>query len=258
MKPKKSLGQNFLVNKSIAYKICEAGEVMPEDVVLEIGPGKGFLTEVLLEKAGKVVVVEKDDRAIPLLQEKFANQISEGKLEIIHGDILEMQFDDKFIDRGYKLIANIPYYITGEILKRFLSHTPQPKLMVLMMQKEVVDRILARDGKESLLSISVKVFGTPKLIQKVDAGNFYPRPNVDSAVMLIKNISKDFFNDINEEEFFDLVRMGFAHKRKFLSSNLKQLKATPDKMKKSGIFSNIRAEKLQKDQWKKLYKELER
>src|SRR3989344_3189802 len=157
MRAKKSLGQNFLTSHAVAQDIIAAAHITPDDVVLEIGPGKGFLTEGLLQKAKKVIAVEKDGRMVEYLKDKFREEIRNGKLELIHQDILS--FDPAGCGlrvTGYKLIANIPYYITGEILRTFLSGDTQPSLMVLMVQKEVAERIVARDGKESILSMSVK------------------------------------------------------------------------------------------------------
>jgi len=229
---KKSLGQNFLKSKLALYKILESGEVSATDVILEVGPGKGVLTEKLLEKAKKVIAVEKDYRLMELLQEKFANEIADGKLELINADILDLElprlnlFSDLRFNLGnsYKIIANIPYYITGQFLRKFLETDSQPSKIVVMVQKEIAQRIVAREGKESLLSISVKAFGEPKMIMKVDKENFSPAPKVDSAILLINNISKNFFteNKIPEKDFFEILHAGFAHKRKMLLGNLKQ------------------------------------
>jgi 16S rRNA (adenine1518-N6/adenine1519-N6)-dimethyltransferase len=233
MKPKKSLGQNFLINPKVAERIATEAGISKKDTVLEIGPGTGNLTKYLLERAKKVVAVEKDDRLFENLQEKFSKEIKGGLLILIHEDILK--FDPLLISplaggEKYKIIANIPYNITGAILKKFLTaNLPaggQPESMTLMVQKEVAERILAKDGKESLLSISVKAYGTAEILFKVGRGNFYPAPNVDSAVINIKNISRNFFinNKVNEGLFWEIVKTGFAHKRKKLSSNLKTLK----------------------------------
>lgn len=221
-KAKKSLGQNFLKSQSALAAILTAGDISVNDIVLEIGPGKGALTEKLLEKAGKVIAVEKDDALFAFLSEKFAAQIEKGTFEIYNEDILE--FDLKKPPKQYKLIANIPYNITGAILKQFLASDTQPERMVLLVQKEVAERIVARDGKESILSMSVKAYGTPKYVVKVPARYFSPAPKVDSAIIAITAISKKHFTNIKEEErFFEIMKAGFAHKRKLLSGNLKPL-----------------------------------
>ena len=216
MKPKKSLGQNFLTSIPARIAIVEAGNLTKNDTVLEIGPGKGFLTEGLLSTGSKVVALEKDSELIPVLQEKFS---SYKNFSIIEGDALEFQP----LANSYKLIANIPYYITGAILEYYLSNTHQPSQMVVLVQKEVAERVVARDKKESILSLSVKVYGDAKIVYRVKRGSFYPIPNVDSAVLSIENISrKNFINKKHEENFFKIVKAGFSHKRKLLISNLKE------------------------------------
>ncbi len=185
---KKSLGQNFLSSKKIVERIVMEAKVSKEDCVLEIGPGKGILTEALLEKVKKVIAVEKDDFLFEFLKEKFAKEIKVKKLEIIHEDIVD--FDQEKIKKPYKLVANIPYNITGEILRKFLSGKNKPESMTVLVQKEVAERIFARDGKESLLSISVKIFGTPRLGFVISRGQFNPVPNVDSRVLSIDNINE--------------------------------------------------------------------
>ncbi len=224
MKAKKSLGQNFLKSKSVVSDIVKTAKINPEDIVLEIGPGKGVLTEALLEKAKKVIAIEKDDQLFFLLKEKFKDEIKSGKLELINEDVLKINPPKYGLNKGeYLLVANIPYYITGEILSSFLESTYQPKRIVLMVQKEVAKRIVAQDKKGSILSISVKVYGKPKYIQKVPARNFSPAPNVDSAILLIDNISSKFKNQNEEKKFFEILKKGFVHKRKLLISNLKLL-----------------------------------
>ena len=297
VRPKKSLGQHFLKSKRILALIADVAQIKPDDVVLEIGPGKGALTAKLLEKiggssdgSGKVIAVEKDDLLVPYLQELFAKEIASGKLNLIHGDILEIGAEilaklatkqktetrDETFDAyspypSYKLVANIPYYITGALLRMFLSAEHPPETMVLMLQKEVARRIMARDGKESLLSLSVKVYGTPKYIETVKAENFSPKPNVDSAVLLIENISKNFFRTFTEEKFFTIIRAGFAHKRKLLARNLESAsesgvgekfdgKFDPKKIATAFTIGNLntksRSEDLPLEKWKILTENL--
>jgi 16S rRNA (adenine1518-N6/adenine1519-N6)-dimethyltransferase len=224
LKKKKSLGQNFLKDKNILDKIVEAGEISQGELILEIGPGDGGLTEQILKKECRVVAIEKDDRLIPILKEKFAEQISSKKLVLIHKDILKFKPEDSGLtESNFKIIANIPYYITGEIMRKALSEWPKAKNVVLLVQKEVAKRIIASDQKESLLSISVKVFGEPKLIGIVKAGSFSPAPKVDSAILKIENITNKNFTNIDQERFFLIVKTGFAHKRKMISGNLKEI-----------------------------------
>lgn len=171
-KAKKSLGQNFLKSIPALHKIIESGEISNSDIILEIGPGKGALTEKILEKAGLVVAVEKDKNLFDLLSEKFAEHIKNKKLILVEADILDFEIEKIIKNKNYKIIANIPYNITGAILKKFLTEKSQPSLMVLMVQNEVAQRIVARDKKESILSISVKAYGEPKIIMKVPARYF--------------------------------------------------------------------------------------
>ncbi len=246
MKAKKSLGQNFLKSNLALKKIIEAGEITPDDIVLEIGPGRGALTSKLLEKAGKVIAVEKDNQLFSFLKEKFAEQITNSSLVLVHDDILEFDTSD-YKMKKYKVIANIPYNITGAILKKFLTKKSQPERMILMVQHEVAKRIVAQDKKESILSISVKAYGEPKMVMKVPARYFSPAPKVDSAVIAIKNISCKTFqeNEVDEEKFWEIVKMGFSHKRKKLSGNLKSLVSGQVLAK----FGNKRAENLSLLDW---------
>lgn len=264
MIPKKSLGQHFLTNTNIVSSIVDAGEVSELDTVLEIGPGKGILTAELLKRDAKVVAVEKDAELIPFLEEKFKKEVANNRLVLINDDILTFQTPD-----SYKLIANIPYYITGAIIRKFLTTEHQPLKMVLLVQKEVAERIVARDKKESLLSISVKAYGTPKYVKTVKAGSFTPPPKVDSAILVIDDISRDFFNPARfnldtsvkvepcrtEKRFFEVLHAGFAHKRKQLFGNLRAVfdeKFLEERLKRCGIPKNARAEDLSLDDWKNL------
>jgi len=271
---KKSLGQNWLKSKGALLKMLEAGEVTGKDIILEVGPGKGALTEKLLEKASKVIAVEKDDRLIEFLKEKFAVEITANKLEIIHGDILDFNpANFKLTAGNYKLIANIPYYITGQFLRKFLESDYQPERIVVMVQKEIAQRIIANnpekqgEKKESLLSISVKAFGTPKIVMKVGKENFSPAPKVDSAILLISNISKKLFvldgqaeNKVTEEKFFKILHAGFAHKRKILMGNLKEGIEVRENLEE--IFNvckiplKARAEELSIEDWVRLCQKL--
>jgi len=253
IKAKKSLGQNFLNSDGALDAIIKAGRVVKGDTVLEIGPGKGALTKRLLNAGANVIAIEKDDRLIPVLEELFVKEIKSKQLILIHGDILEFNPSIYGLQTtDYKLIANIPYYITGEITRKFLSRDFQPSLMVVLVQKEVAERIISKDKKESILSISVKTYGEPKYIQTVKAGCFFPPPKVDSAILLIDNISKkNFKNTQQEQKFFEIVKTGFAHKRKTLSSNLKKL-IPKEKLASIGIKENERAENISLKQWLEL------
>lgn len=256
---KKSLGQNFLKSEAALREIITAGEINPGDFVLEIGPGQGALTEKILETGATVLAVEKDHSLLPVLKEKFANYIQSGKLQIIEEDILEFKTD--VLPKKYKLIANIPYYITGAIIRNFLETNRQPETMVLLVQKEVAERIIARDGKESILSISVKAYCEPKFIKTVLAGSFVPAPKVDSAIILFENISKKNFeeNNLDEKKFFEIVKEGFSHKRKILRKNLQDVASKYNRdintiFIKANISPKSRPEDLQLKDWFEILK----
>jgi len=247
---KKSMGQNFLKSKEALFKMCEAGGVIDTDTIVEIGPGKGALTEKLLEKAYKVIAVEKDRDLIDILNEKFEVEIKNGKLILLNEDILGFDPEKNGLNEGgYKIIANIPYNITGSIIRRFLSEVNRPNTMTLLVQKEVAERIVARDGKESILSLSIKAFGTPKYIMKVHKRFFSPSPKVDSAIISINNISGKLFKNKKEENiFFEVIKSGFAHKRKVLIKNLESLE-----------FSEVGLQKIEniKEKIHKIFTELD-
>lgn len=222
MQAKKSLGQHFLKSKKALAQIRDAADITANDLVLEIGPGTGILTEILLIFAAKVIAIEKDRELIPILQEKFSYAIAHNKLEIIEKDILK--FDPEILsfykDHPYKLVANIPYYITGAIIEKFLSTQYQPELMVLLMQREVAERIVARDGKHSILSIAVQVYGKPTIVGRVPPGAFVPPPTVESAILLIDTINRAFFSDCDEKIFFGVLKAVFGKKRKQIGGSL--------------------------------------
>ena len=246
---KKSLGQYFLRSEGALRKIVAAAHLTPGETVLEVGPGEGVLTARLLGAGARVVAVEKDARLIPLLQEKFFSEITSGRLTLIQQDILLFNpLAYQLLAMSYKLVANLPYYITGAFLKKFLSTQEQPSRMVLLLQKEVAKRIIAADGKESILSISVKAYGMPHYIDTVKAGSFSPPPKVDSAIIAIENISRNLFADVAEEEkFFALLKKGFSKKRKLLRS---VLGVSLEVFEHCGISTNARPENLTRAEWK--------
>jgi 16S rRNA (adenine1518-N6/adenine1519-N6)-dimethyltransferase len=241
MHKKKSLGQHFLHNKHYLNMVADAAGIQKGEAVLEIGPGEGALTAALLERGAKVLAIEKDSRLIELLREKFKGE----KFEVIEGDALLFDISNTFSKtKSYKVVGNIPYYITGALFKKFLSEKHQPLTLVFLIQKEVAERI-ARSKKESILSLSVKAYGAPKYIKTVPAGAFVPPPKVDSAILLVSGISrKHFKNAAHEERFFELLKTGFGQKRKLLASNLKKLLG-PDYasvLQNTGIDPKARAE----------------
>lgn len=255
MRAKKSLGQHFLKSQKALSQIIDAGDIHTGDTVLEIGPGHGVLTELLLAKGATVIAIEKDRELIPLLEEKFAPYISDGKLHLIEADILKWNPASLGASR-YKLVANIPYYITGAIIEQFLSTQHQPERMVLLMQREVAERVIARDGKQSILSVAVHVYGTPRIVGRVPPGAFVPPPTVESAILLIEHITRDFFVDCDERAFFAILKSIFGKKRKQIGGSLAEY--TGDKgiahaaLAQATIDPKSRPEDLMLSQWKLL------
>lgn len=234
--------------------MIDAVNTGPLDCVIEIGPGKGALTIPILKTGARVIAFELDERMCEYLSDICSEYIATGQLQIIHKDILEINMKDFFASIGpYKLIANIPYYITNAILRKFLDTQYQPTDMSLLMQREVAERIVVRDGKQSLLSLSVSVFGDSVYIAKVDRKYFSPQPKVHSAILAIHNISQDrFINSDFQSFFFLLLRAGFSHKRKQLVKNLQSIIATEDLRNilcEMNLAATIRAEELDRDQW---------
>ena len=220
MQPKQALGQNFLMHQATADRIADSAGLAKDSVVLEIGPGTGMLTQSLLERAGRVVAVEADSELVPGLKERFSEQLAAGTLELIEGDI--RKFALSTLPNGYVVVANIPYYITGDILRFLLGSPHRPSALTLLVQKEVAERI-ARSKKASILSLSVAVYGTPKYMFTVPRGAFRPAPNVDSAVLQVRDIRSPFASDAEERRFFAIVHAGFAHKRKRMAKNLEDI-----------------------------------
>jgi len=250
------LGQHFLKNPHYAEVLVREAGITSEDTVLEIGPGEGMLTREILKAAKRVIIVEKDELLAEKLHETFAADIADGKLKVITADIRDVSPEDVGLEAGkYVLAANIPYYITGELLRKFLEAPAQPRTIAFLMQKEVADRILARDGKESILSISVKAYGKPRIAAKVTKGNFNPPPSVDSAILVVENISKENFVDSSEKDFFRAVRAGFSSKRKLLESNLAKefgREIVQRVVMSAHLPQKTRAEDTSLEQWKKV------
>lgn len=264
-KAKKSLGQNFLHSVGALNKIVKASNLTPNDLVMEIGPGKGALTKKLLEKGAKVIAIEKDVLLAGHLKQIFSEQISKKQINIVEGDALNTDLlklsvgGQSISDCNFKLVANIPYYITGEILRLFIGGNIKPKSATLLVQKEVADRILERDGKGSILSMSIRCYGGVKYVAKVPKASFNPVPKVDSAIIHINNISRDFFDGFSEELFFNVLKYGFAHKRKKLMNNLSEIIST-EKIRpifeSIGLKDTVRAEELKLKDWQNLVQDI--
>jgi 16S rRNA (adenine1518-N6/adenine1519-N6)-dimethyltransferase len=233
---KKSLGQHFLNSDYAPRKMCDAADLKAGHLVLEIGPGTGALTKEILVRGATVIALEADPRAIEALQQAFPSYIASGQLVVHHGDAREIPFKELGLEgKTYKVIANIPYYISGLLFRSLLETKFQPETLVFLVQKEVAVRI-AREKKESLLSLSVKIFGDPTYICTVSRGHFTPPPKVDSAIVAIHNISKKRLAGLQQEAFFELLHLGFGKKRKQLLGNLSE---TYDREKVSNILHSL-------------------
>lgn len=253
IKPLKKRGQVFLINQKILMTIIKAAELKKNDIVLEIGPGFGILTEELIKKAKKVVAVEIDKKLVNFLKKKFKDY---RNIEIVEGDILK--FSSKSLNLRpfkYKIVANLPYNITGIFLRKFLTEEAKPNLMVLMIQKEVAERIVEKNNKSSIISLMVNFYSKPKIISYISKNNFWPRPKVDSAILRISPIKKDL-SQIKTTLFFKLLRQGFSNPRKQLINNLKKIKEKEillEIFRKLGFNLKIRAEDLNLKNWLKIY-----
>ncbi len=256
-KPKKSLGQHFLKSSSALRKIADATLADKGASIVEIGPGEGALTAVLLQTGAKVTAIEKDRSLCALLEERFAEEIASGQLRIKHADALECEWHSEAGEGKWILAGNIPYYITGAIIRKTFEEKILPERAVFLVQKEVAERAVARDGKQSILSLAIGAYGKAKIVSKVPRGAFHPMPKVDSAILLVENISRDFFKGFSEEVFFQKIKAAFSSKRKLAFRNLG---LSPQEAEiffpKAGIPVPARAEDISLHQWGRLLKVL--
>ncbi len=264
---KKSLGQNFLIDDTHLARIADAADLTPTDTVLEIGPGLGALTRHLAERAGRVVAVELDERLIPILQEQFAHQ---PHVAFVHADILEVdpagllqrrsaktqRHNTQYAIRNtqYKVVANLPYYITSAVVRHILESPQPPTLAVLLVQREVAQRMVAQPGEMSLLAVSVQFYARPRTVRRVPAGAFLPRPKVDSSVVRLDVRPRPAIADLPPAGFFRIVRAGFGQRRKqlrnSLSAGLRCSKEQADGwLNAAGIDPRRRAETLSLPEW---------
>ncbi len=248
--------------------MLEAGEVKPDDTVVEVGPGFGVLTLALAEKAKKVMAFEIEKKLMPYWNEMIETK-KLGNLEIVWGNVLnnEILNHKSKILNSYKVIANLPYQITSNVIRKFLSRNERdpavageaenkPELMVLMVQKEVAERICAKAGDMSVLSVSVQYYAEPEIISLVPKSDFWPVPAVNSAIIKIKNIKSEKVS----EDFFKIVKAGFANRRKMLIKNLGSIvdkKKLPALFHELGINEKVRAQELSIEQWRELTRNLE-
>lgn len=260
IKPTKSKGQNFLIEEDVYDKIVSAAHVKKDDTVVEVGPGLGFLTLKLSKLAKKVLAVEVDTKISAFLQTMIKAQ-SIDNIKIFNNDILKAK-GDKFTKLGkYKIVSNLPYNITSIFLRKFLSLSNKPELIVLMLQKEVAQRIVAQAPDMSLLSASVQFYAQAEILFEVGRDKFYPVPEVDSAVIRIKPMPNRLKSYEEEKRFFSILKIGFASKRKMLKNNLSlglkiDIKKIENILHQAGLDSKVRAEELTIDNWLNIYNNL--
>ena len=244
----KKMGQNFLIDRSALEKIVTAGNLSKEDIVIEVGAGIGTLTLELSKRAKKVIAIEKDKNFIPLLKETIKGR---KNIEVVNEDILSYKIKTK----DYKVIANVPYCITSPIIRKFLGEENPPKLLVLTVQKEVAQRIIAKPPKTNLLAVSVQFFAKPKIISHISPCSFYPQPKVTSSILSIIPYNKEY-KDL-QKNFFFLAKTGFSHPRKQLSTNFHNFRGKEkekltfllEKMEILNIDKRRRAETLSIEEW---------
>jgi 16S rRNA (adenine1518-N6/adenine1519-N6)-dimethyltransferase len=271
IKPARSKGQNFLIKENIYDDMVEAANLTKDDTVLEVGPGLGFLTAKLAKKAGKVIAVELDDKLAEVLRIGLDSGGVEN-VEVVNEDILKLQITNYKLQiksnppssptpyhlsliPGYKVVANLPYNITSIFLRKVLEQENKPSMMVLMLQREVAERITAKPGEMSLLAISVQLYADVKIIKNVKREDFWPQPEVESAIIQLSIINYQL--SINEREFFRLVKIGFSARRKMLKNNLANgyhldQGEVEKRIIKAGLGPKSRAQDLSVDDWKKL------
>jgi len=268
--PSKRLGQNFLVNKGVAEKVIKAADLKSDDVVLEIGPGVGNFTQEMAKTAGRVIAVEKDLKMIEILKETLKDS---KNVEIIQGDVLKLESNlsgspPAGVQKNYKIVANLPYYITSPVIRKFLEAENPPETMVLIVQKEVAQRICASPPDMNLLAVSVQFYAEPKIISYISKNSFWPSPKVDGAILKISAFIQRKNSAFNQR-FFRIVKAGFSHPRKQLANNLtkglalsisKGIELNKGKviswLLKNKIKPNQRAETLNIDDWIRLTKNI--
>jgi 16S rRNA (adenine1518-N6/adenine1519-N6)-dimethyltransferase len=257
LKARKSLGQNFLVNDNVRDNIIEAAGLSAGDTVIEVGPGLGILTEKLASHAGRVIAVELDDS----LAERLTNRLVRfTNIHIINADILSLDLNSLIKHGTYKVVANIPYYITSPILRFFMQAELRPSLMVIMMQEEVARDVTAKPGAMGFLAVSMRLFSIPRLICRVPADCFYPAPRVDSAVVRFDILPRPAVEVGDVEGFLELVHAGFGAPRKQLHNSLAiglglEPAAAEKILVRAGIDSHRRPGTLTLDEWSALYRE---
>ena len=262
LRAKKGLGQHFLVDGRVLKRIVAAADLTPEDTVIEVGPGLGILTRELAQQAGRVIAIEADGEMVSALSEIVARY---PNLTVIQGDIMHVDPVSLLpsptgVPAGYKVVANIPYYITSAVLRHFLEASRQPTLMVVMVQKEVGKAIVAQPGDMSLLAVSIQFYGLPSIVARVPARSFYPPPKVDSVILRVDVHKKPPVSVSSARAFFETVRAGFSAPRKQLRNSLAQglavgTQEAADLLQRAEIDPRRRAETLSIEEWGRLCRE---
>ena len=260
LRPSKALGQHFLIDERVLDRILAASELEPDDVVLEVGPGVGLLSRRLADEVAQLVAVELDRKMVRVLAETLGER---ANVHLVQGDILEIDFVAELVaalglqdpaSLSYKVVANLPYYITSAVLRRLLTARVRPTQLTLMVQREVAERILGSEGHLSLLAISVQVFGLPEIVCRVPARAFYPRPKVDSALLRVRVYPSPRVPEGDLVRFFGVVRAGFGQKRKQLHNSLTHNLHLPHEsvlaaLNDAGIAPQRRPQTLSIEEW---------
>jgi len=251
--PKKSRGQHWLQDESTLEEICRTANILPTDTILEIGPGLGTLTKLLVQKAQSVVAVEVEDR----LAAELLTRVKADNLRVVNEDIL--QFDFTKLAPGYKLVANIPYYLTSNLIRTLSESTNSPQTATLLVQKEVAERLAATPGKMSLLSVTAQFYWQVELGQKVPAKLFIPPPKVDSQIVFLQSRTRPLFPEVDSKKYFQIVRAGYSQKRKTLLNSLSGGLAIPKEeiiaiLETAKIMPSARAQTLSLEDWYRLYR----
>jgi len=256
MRPNKSFGQNFLIDRSVLAQIVDAAEVSGEDEILEVGAGTGVLTRELAKLARRVVAVELERDMLALLEKTTA---SLSNVELVARNLLFLNATEIFAQSPYKLVANLPYYITAPTFRHFLESESSPRLMVVMVQQEVAQRIVAKPGELSLLAVSVQFYGKPRIMAQVPATAFYPAPKVDSAILRVDVETQNTLTQSERDSFFRIVQAGFSERRKQLHNSLthglhRKNEEVRAWLATASIDASRRAETLSIEEWLSLWR----
>jgi len=262
LQPKKGLGQNFLISEGALRRIVAAADLEPGDVILEVGPGLGTLTRLLAQQAKRVIAVELDQRLVEILSQTLADF---PNVKVVPGDILEMEPGGpgglSGLSPNYKVVANLPYYITSAVLRYLLTAKVKPQLIVVTVQREVAQRMIASPGQMGLLSVSVQFYGRPRIVARIPAGAFYPVPKVNSAVVRIDLYESPTVAVADVDRFFEVVRAGFGQKRKQLRNALAQGLSLPtstvvEALRRADVDEKRRAQTLSLEEWTRVTQEM--